>query len=43
MARTPDAVLVRDSKQIGGEILAFDPQAWRAFVADVIADKIESN
>jgi uncharacterized protein DUF397 len=42
MASTSDAVLIRDSKQTGGEILAFDPQAWKAFVADVITNKIGS-
>ncbi|WP_329105437.1 DUF397 domain-containing protein [Micromonospora sp. NBC_01699] len=28
-----DRVLVRDSKDRGGGILAFDPVAWRAFVS----------
>ncbi|MFJ8690172.1 DUF397 domain-containing protein [Micromonospora wenchangensis] len=26
-------VMVRDSKDPGGPVLAFDPYAWRAFVA----------
>lgn len=43
VVNTHDSVLVRDSKQNGGEILAFAPDAWRAFVADVIADKIGSS
>ncbi|MFY1624431.1 DUF397 domain-containing protein [Micromonospora sp. WMMD723] len=29
-------VLVRDSKDPGGPVLAFDPYAWRAFVAATI-------
>lgn len=43
MARTLDTVLIRDSKQTGGEILTFAPDAWKAFVADVRAGKIDSN
>ena len=28
-------VLVRDSKDQQGPVLAFDPEAWRAFVGDL--------
>jgi hypothetical protein len=31
----PNRVLVRDSKNPAGSVLAFDPSAWRAFVAEV--------
>ncbi|MFF7991499.1 DUF397 domain-containing protein [Kitasatospora xanthocidica] len=33
VAETTAAVLVRDSKDKSGPHLAFDPTAWRAFVA----------
>jgi hypothetical protein len=31
----PDVVAVRDSKDQGGPVLAFPPEAWSAFVAAV--------
>ena len=31
----PGAVAVRDSKDRGGPVLMFSPQAWHAFVAGV--------
>jgi hypothetical protein len=31
----PDRVLVRDSKNPGGEILSFERDGWAAFLADV--------
>ncbi|MGI5212469.1 DUF397 domain-containing protein [Plantactinospora sp. CA-290183] len=31
----PGRVLVRDSKDRQGSVLAFGPDAWRAFVAEV--------
>ncbi|KJY46967.1 toxin [Streptomyces sp. NRRL S-444] len=33
VANTPDAVLVRDSKDIQRDHLAFGPRAWAGFVA----------
>jgi hypothetical protein len=32
-ASTGTAVLVRDTKDRGGPVLAFTPRAWRAFLA----------
>jgi hypothetical protein len=34
-AELPDAVGVRDSKDPAGPVLAFDRDAWRAFLAGV--------
>ncbi|MFC4022087.1 DUF397 domain-containing protein [Micromonospora sp. GCM10011542] len=31
----PGVVAVRDSKDLGGPVLAFGPDAWRVFVAGV--------
>jgi hypothetical protein len=33
VATAPDAVLVRDSKDPRGPVLAFRPEAWTAFAA----------
>ena len=35
VAETPEAIGVRDSKDEGGPILVFAPDAWRAFLAEV--------
>jgi len=35
IARTPDIVLARDSKNRDGEILSFTSSAWRAFIRAV--------
>jgi hypothetical protein len=35
VATTPGAVLVRDSKDPGGPVLAFGPTAWATFAARV--------
>lgn len=35
VARTPEAVMVRDSKDKDGPVLSFDVAAWRAFVRGV--------
>jgi hypothetical protein len=37
-ASVPNAVLVRDSKDPRGPVLAFGPQSWEAFAAAVKAD-----
>jgi Domain of unknown function (DUF397) len=34
-AAVPGALLVRDSKDIAGPVLAFTPRAWAAFAARV--------
>ncbi|GIG86123.1 DUF397 domain-containing protein [Plantactinospora endophytica] len=31
----PGVVAVRDSKDQGGPVLAFEPNAWRAFVSEL--------
>jgi hypothetical protein len=35
---TADEVLVRDSKDRSGPVLAFEPEVFRAFIDDVKAD-----
>ncbi|WP_069815458.1 DUF397 domain-containing protein [Streptomyces sp. TP-A0874] len=35
VAATSNTVLVRDSKQVAGPVLAVGPQAWAGFVASV--------
>jgi hypothetical protein len=35
MAELPDTIGVRDSKDPAGPVLAFDRDAWRAFLAGV--------
>ena len=32
VATSPQVVMVRDSKDRGGQVLAFTPAAWRAFI-----------
>ncbi|GLW32067.1 DUF397 domain-containing protein [Actinoplanes regularis] len=39
VARVGDLFLIRDSKQPDGMPLAFDRQAWEAFVAGVKSDE----
>ncbi len=31
----PDVVAVRDSKDVTGPVLAFDPSAWHSFLGEV--------
>ncbi len=35
VATPPDRVMVRDSKDRSGPVLAFDPDQWRAFIDGV--------
>ncbi len=38
----PGVVGVRDSKDTAGPVLAFNPIAWSAFLAEVKADRLTS-
>lgn len=35
VATPPEAVLVRDSKDQAGPVVAFGPRVWSAFISDV--------
>lgn len=41
VAGLPEAVAVRDSKDRGGPVLAFEPDAWATFVTGVKAGEFD--
>ena len=41
VAAVPSRVLVRDSKDPDGPVLAVDPAAWRAFLRRLPADRLD--
>ena len=41
VAEAPEVIGVRDSKDQSGPVLAFSPDAWAAFLADVKAGRYD--